>query len=338
MMYLSSNLLLLSFFLLLNLLIIFFHEDISKIYNTYDIPDKVRKIHKKPIPLTGGLIVFINLFLSFFFQNFFTEERFFFNSEINIIFLISVLIFLLGSLDDKFYLRPGLKLFIKTLIILLFIILFPNIIISNIKFSFFEFGFNINYYYSLPLTILCFLLFINAFNMFDGIDLQSGSYSLIIILYFFFKGLITDYLFVIFLSIVVFLYFNKKNKSFMGDAGTYLLSFTFGYYFIKFYNSHLITSVDEVFILMLLPGVDMLRLFITRILAKKHPFSADRNHLHHLLLTKYGYLKTIFILNLFLLMCLSSIFYFKNYFYTILFFLFIYLLLYIACKKLNSFF
>jgi len=124
----------------------------------------------------------------------------------------------------------------------------------------------------------------------------------------------------------------------MGDAGTYLLSFTFGYYFIKFYNSHLITSVDEVFILMLLPGVDMLRLFITRILAKKHPFSADRNHLHHLLLTKYGYLKTILILNLFLLMCLTSIFYLKNYFYTILFFLFIYLLLLFACKKLNSFF
>jgi UDP-GlcNAc:undecaprenyl-phosphate GlcNAc-1-phosphate transferase len=38
----------------------------------------------------------------------------------------------------------------------------------------------------------------------------------------------------------------------------------------------------------MLPGVDMLRLFIERILRKENPFYGDRNHLHHLLHEKLG--------------------------------------------------
>ena len=36
---------------------------------------------------------------------------------------------------------------------------------------------------------------------------------------------------------------------------------------------------------MMLPGIDMLRLFLERIL-KKNPFKGDRNHLHHLFYLK----------------------------------------------------
>ena len=34
----------------------------------------------------------------------------------------------------------------------------------------------------------------------------------------------------------------------------------------------------------MIPGIDMLRLFIFRIKNKKNPFSGDNNHIHHLLL------------------------------------------------------
>ena len=44
---------------------------------------------------------------------------------------------------------------------------------------------------------------------------------------------------------------------------------------------------------MLIPGIDMIRLFFERIKNKRNPFSNDRWHFHHLLLNKYGYLKTI---------------------------------------------
>ena len=38
---------------------------------------------------------------------------------------------------------------------------------------------------------------------------------------------------------------------------------------------------------MAVPGLDMLRLFLERILNKKNPFKPDSSHLHHLILYKF---------------------------------------------------
>lgn len=43
---------------------------------------------------------------------------------------------------------------------------------------------------------------------------------------------------------------------------------------------------------MIIPGFELLRLAIYRMIKKKHPFKADRNHIHHLLLKKNNYIKT----------------------------------------------
>tara|TARA_B100000945_G_C19985940_1_gene414328 strand:+ start:106 stop:468 length:363 start_codon:yes stop_codon:yes gene_type:complete len=87
----------------------------------------------------------------------------------------------------------------------------------------------------------------------------------------------------------------------MGDSGIYLYAFTLGFIAIKNYNSNIIGDVDTIFILMMVPGVDMLRMFITRIINRKNPFRPDRHHIHHLLNFKYKYKKTILILNLLIL-------------------------------------
>ena len=91
-----------------------------------------------------------------------------------------------------------------------------------------------------------------------------------------------------------------QNKSFLGDSGCFLISFIIGSFSIISYNSNDIQYSDTIFLLMMIPGIDMLRLFFERISKKKSPFIADRKHLHHLLLGKFGYAKTIFILFLFI--------------------------------------
>ncbi len=48
-----------------------------------------------------------------------------------------------------------------------------------------------------------------------------------------------------------------------------------------------LNSVDEIFLLLMIPGLDMLRLFIERLLQKKNPLKPDRNHFHHLLLNRF---------------------------------------------------
>ena len=87
----------------------------------------------------------------------------------------------------------------------------------------------------------------------------------------------------------------------MGDSGIYLCSFIISYVLIKNYNINTSITTDYIFILMMLPGIDMFRLFIQRMYNKRNPFSADTNHIHHLLLRKFNQRYTIIILNLFII-------------------------------------
>ena len=87
---------------------------------------------------------------------------------------------------------------------------------------------------------------------------------------------------------------NWKNKCFLGDGGVYLLSFLISQLIILNYKSNYeIFHVEEILLLLYLPGYDLLRLFIYRIFRKKNPFKGDNNHIHHLLLKKLGLLKTL---------------------------------------------
>ena len=128
---------------------------------------------------------------------------------------------------------------------------------------------------------------------------------------------------------------NSKNKCFLGDSGSLLISFIIGYFFIKLYNNELISHTDEVVIYMLLPGIDLIRLFFKRISLKRNPLSSDRFHLHHLLLKKYSYKKTIIILIALIIFPILMNYLGLNRLFVILIFLFIYstLLILISSKK-----
>ena len=78
---------------------------------------------------------------------------------------------------------------IKNLVFIL-LILIPTIffqdylIIENINVSFLS----DQYHISLLFTCFCFLVFLNAFNMFDGINLQASFYSFLILTFFIFNN------------------------------------------------------------------------------------------------------------------------------------------------------
>ena len=101
---------------------------------------------------------------------------------------------------------------------------------------------------------------------------------------------------------------------FLGDSGSYILSFLISIYLIYIFNNTDINfPSDLVFLFLCVPGYDLLRLAIFRIIKKKHPFKADRNHIHHLLIKKIGYARTIIYLNLICFVhILFNLFYKKN--------------------------
>ena len=287
-------------FFIFNLFLTINFEKIKILKIIIDKPDKIRKFHQKPTALAGGIILIMNIFLYFVFLNLneilLINELIFKNlSEINFFVLSCFLIFFLGIVDDKFNLDPLKKFVFLFLILGQFMYFDRSINIEILEFSFLQSPIYTGKY-SHVFTIFCFLVFINAFNMFDGINLQSSIYSLLILIYFLFlnqNSLLVSFL-IIFISF--FLFLNHSNKSFLGDSGTLLISFMISVIFIKLFNEKKIIYSDEILIYMLIPGLDMIRLFFERIKNKRNPFSFDRLHLHHLLLRKFSYSKTILII------------------------------------------
>jgi len=260
-------------FFFLNILFLLLHNKIAAHYNIYDAPDDIRKKHKNIVALTGGLIIYVNLFFILLFDNSFV---------INFIFLS--LCFLLGYFDDRFNLNANKKLLSLSLIITINLFLNENLIIQVLKFEFMEY-INLNNSIQFLFTTLCILIFVNAFNMFDGSNLQASLYSIFIFTNFYIKSNNDFYLFVL-LGLVTFSILNGKNKSFLGDAGSLLLGYLISIRFIEEYNANNLFYCEEIFIIMFLPGIEMLRLFIIRVYNKKNPLKADNQHLHHILKNK----------------------------------------------------
>ena len=132
--------------------------------------------------------------------------------------------------------------------------------------------------------------------MFDGINLQASLYSLLIFLILVISFTNSLLLNILIITLIFFSYLNFKNKSFLGDSGSLLLGYLISYFFIALYNLNYIIYADHVTLFMLIPGLDLIRLFVSRIYRKKNPLSSDRNHIHHLLLKKYSYKLTITII------------------------------------------
>jgi hypothetical protein len=134
--------------------------------------------------------------------------------------------------------------------------------------------------------------------MYDGINCQSGFYSLIIFSYFIIQNIYQDFLLLILIPILFILYLNYKNKSFLGNGGSYFISSFIGLIFIDAYNKNLINNVEQIFLIMAIPGLDTLRVAIIRVIMGKHPFRPDNNHIHHLLLLRFNLFYTNLILAL----------------------------------------
>ena len=306
------------------LILFILHKPLSHLFGIFDRPNK-RKLHKKPIPLIGGIIIFIIFLINFlYFKK--IDDR---------IFYLSAAFFIIGLIDDKFALSAKIRLFILSAFSYLYLSNFTSLNIAFLNFE--DYG---KFYFilqtSIFFTILCLLLFQNSMNMIDGTNGLSGGIFTILFFYIFLKSNYEAIYLVIIFSLILFVIFNIKNKFFMGDSGIYLLSIFFGLSIIDLSNKNLIYS-EEVFLLMAIPGFDMLRLFITRIANKKNPFKADRFHIHHLLIkkTKSEFFTLFIILSIVFIPILLSVFLALKTIYLILLSLIFYFIIIIKVNALS---
>ena len=227
-------------------------------------------------------MILINLYLIIFFLILLDiDNSIFKNNFLNAIIILSTLFYLVGLIDDLKNLTPNIKLLSLILSIFFVAYLFPEINLELIRLSFLKKTYYFNEY-SFLFTTLSFLLLANAINMFDGINLQIILFSLFVFVVFIIKGFLSIFFILLSISFIFLGLLNFKNKVFIGDGGCYLISALLGCSFIyQYQNYDNFLFGDEIFIILLIPAIDMLRLFISRIICRKHPFKGDLNHLHH---------------------------------------------------------
>jgi UDP-N-acetylmuramyl pentapeptide phosphotransferase/UDP-N-acetylglucosamine-1-phosphate transferase len=249
--------------------------------------DKKQLVHKSFIsndivPLSGGFLIFFNLL---FFNKNYLENIFFLG------------IFLLGILSDLLIIKkPITKFIIQLFIVVSFLLLF-NINILETKIYFIDY-FIKNKLFALFFTTFCLLVLINGSNFLDGINTLVCGYYFIIILAILYVGNYNkinfsfyDFHYVLASLLVVFL-FNFFSKTYLGDSGTFLLSFLVGYKLISLSNENLALTnyISPIFILLLLwyPAFENLFSIIRKILSKKKVSEPDNLHLHHLLFSFFN--------------------------------------------------
>ena len=257
-----------------------------------------RSSHSESTPSLGGIAFYVILMITFYFANVFDE----YNEIISFIPGLTIL-FIAGLKDDLVVLGPLSKLLTQTLAAVFLVFHYKFSIESLHGFMGID---GLPSWMGAPIAVFIILTCINAINLIDGIDGLAATIGIIVFsgfaALFYIAG--KEMLFVTCLaltgSLIAFLRYNlsSKKKIFMGDTGSMILGFMTGAMTVRLLaldHSILaklpfhIENIPYVLIaLLFVPLFDTGRVFLIRILHKKSPFSADRNHIHHLIMDNFS--------------------------------------------------
>ena len=259
-----------------------------------DIPDRSRKFHSRPTPLTGGVGIFIGLVLSGKLYIDLNNLNGYVPEFTYYLMVSSLPILLLFLIDDYKGLKVSQRLLIQACITL-FMIYTTGIQLKSFG-NLLGFG-SINLgILSIPVTIFCVVGIMNAFNMIDGVNgLCSGCAMISLLLIGFHSGFIYDSMLILIIgSMIGFLIFNlrifgKKRGVFLGDSGSNLIGFWVAWSAIYcsqnlLYDCQPITMIWFVAI----PLLDCIGLIFARLKKGISISSPGRDHIHHKLMNKYS--------------------------------------------------
>ena len=116
--------------------------------------------------------------------------------------------------------------------------------------------------------------------------------------FFLYKNIFPEIFLVILIANLFFSYLNYNSKIFLGNVGSFFLPFFIGCLLISAYNNNKDIVSDEIVILILVTGLDLLRLFFFRVLNKKNPFKGDKEHIHHYLIKSFSRLNSALIIQI----------------------------------------
>ena len=261
------TLIIVSIFSILIFILIFFLPD-NKNFNLiiYDDINKNHSMNSKSVPLIGSLTLFPTIF-------------YYYKNNLLLV-LITLSLFLIGYLDDKFHLKIKYRFFLSLILVIFLQYSFEQ---YRIEFLYFL-GYHINFYpiTSIVLSTIMILGFLHVINMSDGRNCLVLIYFINIFTFLLIKNestFVIEYLLILISMTLIFIQ-NYFNKSFFGNSGILFVSIFVAIVLIYEFNNELI-SIENIFMLLYIPFFDALRVTFVRIFKGNSPFLAEKNHLHH---------------------------------------------------------
>jgi UDP-GlcNAc:undecaprenyl-phosphate GlcNAc-1-phosphate transferase len=273
-----------------------------------DVPD-ARKSHHGPIPLIGGLAIFVAVAAACLMPGV-TGLSAAVPGMFSFL-LAGVLLVGVGVVDDFVELSPVAR-FIAQAIATLAMIFGGRVVLSDLggmtpSGATLELGL-----LAVPFTIFTTVGVINALNMCDGMDGLSGTQSLVSLAGFAIAQSLWGHagdaalLTVLGGGVVGFLLFNMRLPGrsraaiFLGDAGSMFLGFALTWFAISLSQGtdRVLQPASALWFIMV-PIMDAVAMMLRRIVKGRSPFSPDREHLHHIfLLAGYSVNQTVAIMAL----------------------------------------
>lgn len=250
-----------------------------------DVPKDERRMHKVPIPRMGGLAIFLGFIISVLL---FVEV----DDQMKGILLGSVIIVVMGIIDDITPLRASLKFVIQILAALIPVyygvqitcVSNPNLFSDN---PYWNFG-----WLSIPITVIWIVGLTNAVNLIDGLDgLAIGVSSISALTMLAIAILVAEPQVAVIMAALVgacigFMPYNMNPaKIFMGDTGSTFLGYILACITIQgLFKFYAVISFVVPFLILGLPIFDTMFAIIRRISHGQNPMAPDRSHVHHRLI------------------------------------------------------
>ena len=247
-----------------------------------DLPDNVRKLHSRPIPRSGGIVVMLSCALVLLAGYLLRPSGVVFYIQHRVL-LTAVLpatlvIFLVGIADDLVNLRPRYKLLGQCAAALFTVLMGARLNLPHLP-----------VWLSIAVSLLWLLACTNAINLIDGMDGLAGGVSLLALLTTLGVAVLHHNAGLLLATaplagaLLGFLRYNFAPASvFLGDAGSLTIGFLLGCLAMVWSAS----SGDGINLLgpliaLALPLVDVLLAIFRRYLRGVPIFRADRGHIHH---------------------------------------------------------
>ena len=250
-----------------------------------DVPKDNRRMHKRPMPLMGGLAIFLGFLLS-------TLIFVPLNEQYRGMLLGAVVILVLGVFDDIYALGAKFKLVVQ-IIAALIAVMTDNVIeaLSNPN-IFSSDPYWILGWLSVPVTVVWIVGMTNAVNLIDGLDGLACGVSTISSMTLLVIALVMEEPDVAILmgalsgACIGFLPYNlNPAKIFMGDTGSTFLGFILAVVSIQgLFKFYAIISFAVPFLMLGLPIFDTCFAILRRVSHGQSPMAPDRGHIHHRLI------------------------------------------------------